>query len=140
MTEAEQLREIAGDDKKVVSLAIGDVLVSPLKARQLGGFAQAIEPISGELGGLLAEAESGAGIKPGAVLSLLAKGDHLLNAISVATDRTVDDIGELEVDELLRLVMKVVEVNADFFTRRVLPVLGSLKAMAPATGTESASG
>ncbi|MCB1630603.1 MAG: hypothetical protein H7A12_07270 [Pseudomonadales bacterium] len=52
-------------------------------------------------------------------------GDDLVRAVAIATDQTEDWLGELLPDEFLPLVTAVVEVNADFFVRRVLPALNA---------------
>ncbi len=88
-----------------------NVTVAPLKVRQIPPFVRAIGPaatqlFSGDLAGALG-----------------AYGDDLVRAVSVATDQPEAWLGDLDADEFLRLVGEVVEVNADFFGRRVAPVL-----------------
>ncbi len=53
---------------------------------------------------------------------LLTEGaEALMEALAAATDQPVDWIGELNLDEVVRLTRTVVEVNGDFFARTVLP-------------------
>lgn len=53
---------------------------------------------------------------------LLTEGaEDLMEALAAATDQPVEWIGELNLDEVVRLTRTVVEVNADFFARTVLP-------------------
>lgn len=52
-------------------------------------------------------------------------GEDLVRAVAIATDQTEDRLGELLPDEFLALVTAVVDVNADFFVRRVLPALNA---------------
>lgn len=48
-------------------------------------------------------------------------GETLLAAVSAATGKPVEWIDNLPPDEFIRLAGKLLEVNAGFFTRRVLP-------------------
>ena len=53
---------------------------------------------------------------------LLTEGaEELIEALAAATDKPLEWVGELNVDETMRLTLAVVEVNADFFARTVLP-------------------
>lgn len=56
-------------------------------------------------------------------LTLLAvdHGDTLLAAVSAATGKPVEWLEALQTDEFIKLAGLLLEVNADFFTRRVLP-------------------
>lgn len=53
-------------------------------------------------------------------------GDDLLQAVSIAVDKPRAWVDALAADEAILLAVKVVEVNADFFTRTVLPRLDGL--------------
>lgn len=89
------------------------VTVAPLKVRQIPAFARAIAPaaqavFSGDLMGAVA-----------------AHGEALIEAMAIATGESAEWLGELEADAFLALVGEVVEVNADFFVRRVGPALNA---------------
>ena len=87
--------------------------VLPLKVRQIPGFTRAIVPVLAPLGaGDLATA-------------IAVGGEDLVRAVAIATDQPEDWLGELLPDEFLALVTAVVDVNADFFARRVLPALNA---------------
>lgn len=75
---------------------------------------------------------------------LLCEGaEDLIEALAVATDKPNDWIGELNLDEIVRLTRAVVEVNADFFARTVLPEVekaqGALKGLNRAGRTSSSA-
>lgn len=53
-------------------------------------------------------------------------GDDLLQAVAVAVGKPRTWVDDLAADEAILLAAKVVEVNADFFTRTVLPRLDGL--------------
>ncbi len=87
------------------------VTVAPLRVRQIPPFLRAAGPA---LSGLFAGDLAGA---------LATHGEALIEAVAVATGEPAEWLGELEADEFLRLAVEVVEVNADFFVRRVSPAL-----------------
>lgn len=90
--------------------------ISPLKVGQMPGFLRAISPVmqhltAGEIDWLALFGE---------------RGDDLLSAIAIAVGKPRAWIDELAADEAILLAMKVIDVNADFFTRSVIPKLGGL--------------
>ncbi|MDO3524993.1 hypothetical protein Q3P09_24690, partial [Ralstonia pseudosolanacearum] len=69
-------------------------------------------------------------------------GDDLLQAVAIAVDKPRAWVDALAADEAILLAAKVVEVNADFFTRTVLPRLDGLFAQvtqATASGSTPSS-
>ena len=97
------------------------VACPPLRVRQIPAFTRAVAPI---LTPLLA----------GNWLSAVCEGgDELLRAVAIATGEPPEWLGELMPDELITLVAAVVEVNADFFVRRVLPTLNAAAATVQTT-------
>lgn len=105
---------------QAVAVAIGGetVLLSPLKVGQLPGFLRAISPVMQQI--------SSADID---WLSLFGeRGDDLLSAIAIAVGKPRAWVDELAADEAILLAAKVIEVNADFFTRTVMPRLDGVLA------------
>lgn len=90
----------------------GEVLtIKPLKVGQLPAFLRAISPMMQQL--TAAEIDW---------LALIGeRGDDLLAAIAIAVGKPRTWVDELAADEAILLAAKVIEVNADFFTRTVLP-------------------
>ena len=110
------------------------LLVKPLKVGQLPGFLRAISPVmqqmaSSEIDWLALFGE---------------RGDDLLSAIAIAVAKPRAWVDELAADEAILLAAKVIEVNADFFTRTVMPRLngemGGLFASTNATEATVATG
>ena len=110
------------------------LLVKPLKVGQLPGFLRAISPVMQQMAsseidwlGLFGE-----------------RGDDLLSAIAIAVAKPRAWVDELAADEAILLAAKVIEVNADFFTRTVMPRLngemGGLFAGTNTTGATAATG
>ena len=95
--------------------------IRPLKVGQLPAFLRAITPVMQQLNG-------------GEIdwLALFGERGHdLLSAIAIAVGKPRAWVDELAADEALLLAAKVIEVNADFFTRTVIPKLDGM--FAPVT-------
>ena len=123
MTELEQL--IASHIQ--VQIAGESLTIAPLKVGQLPAFLRAITPLMDYLREPVID-----------WLALLAqRGDDLLAALAIAVKKPPDWIHALNADEALLLAAKVMEVNADFFTRTVLPQLHGLMQHLPAQAAQT---
>jgi hypothetical protein len=101
-----------------IELVIGGeaLTIKPLRVGQLPAFLRAISPVMQQL--TAAEIDG---------LALMGeRGDDLLTAIAIAVGKPRAWVDELAADEAILLAAKVIEVNADFFTRTVLPRFDSL--------------
>ena len=67
------------------------------------------------------------------------RGDDLLTAVSIAIGKPRAWVDELAADEAILLAAKVIEVNADFFTRTVMPQLDGLFAQTSAVAATAGS-
>ena len=92
--------------------------IKPLKVRQMPAFLRAITPVMQQIGG--------DGIDWLALFG--ERGDDLLTAVSIAVGKPRAWVDELAADEAILLAAKVIEVNADFFTRTVMPRLDGVLA------------
>jgi hypothetical protein len=52
--------------------------------------------------------------------------DESLSVVVLLTDLEEDDLLDMEADKALEVILKVVEVNRDFFTQRILPQLPAI--------------
>lgn len=96
-----------------ISLAGDVVAIKPLKIGQMPAFLRAITPVMQQLGGN--------GID---WLALFGEhGDDLLTAVSIAISKPRAWVDALDADEAILVAAKVIEVNADFFIRTVMPRL-----------------
>ena len=96
-----------------LSLAGDVVAIKPLKIGQMPAFLRAITPVMQQLGSN--------GID---WLALFGEhGDDLLTAVSIAIGKPRMWVDALDADEAILVAAKVIEVNADFFTRTVMPRL-----------------
>ena len=85
--------------------------VAPIRVKDLPAFARTIEPIARDL---LAGDVAGA---------LARNADALIAATAIGARVERDWLDEQTAEELVALAIAVVEVNADFFVRRLLPRL-----------------
>ena len=92
------------------------VAIKPLKVGQMPAFLRAITPVMQQL--------------TSSEIDWLAlfgeRGDDLLSAIAIAVGKPRVWVDELAADEAILLAAKVIEVNADFFSRTVIPKLDGL--------------
>lgn len=116
-----------------ITLAGETISVKSLKVGQMPAFLRAITPVMQQI--------SGDGIDWLALFG--ERGDDLLTAVSIAVGKPRAWVDDLAADEAIVLAAKVIEVNADFFTRTVMPRLDDLFAQANvaarATGSTSSS-
>ncbi len=88
-----------------------DKTITPVKVKDLPAFLAAIEPIARELA-------------EGDILAALARhADRLIEATAIGAGVEREWLEQQEVDTLVDLAARVLEANADFFVRRVLPAI-----------------
>ena len=104
--------------------------IKPLKVGQMPAFLRAITPVMQQIGG--------DGIDWLALFG--ERGDDLLTAVSIAVGKPRAWVDALDADQAILLAAKVLEVNADFFTRTVMPRLDGLIARTCATAAMATAG
>ena len=106
------------------------LLIKPLKVGQLPGFLRAISPVMQQMSSTEID-----------WLALFGeRGDDLLTAMSIAIGKPRAWVDELAADEAILLAAKVIEVNADFFSRTVIPKLDGLFAQTKLPPVMAAAG
>ena len=113
-----------------ITLAGETVSVKPMKVGQMPAFLRAITPVMQQIGG--------DGIDWLALFG--ERGDDLLAAVSIAVGKPRAWVDDLAADEAIVLTAKVIEVNADFFTRTVMPRLDGLIASTSAVAAAATAG
>ena len=103
--------------------------IKPLKVGQMPAFLRAITPVMQQIGG--------DGIDWLALFG--ERGDDLLTAVSIAVGKPRGWVDALDADEAILVAAKVIEVNADFFTRTVMPRLDGLIAHTSAVAVTAGS-
>ena len=130
MTDLEKLIP----QETLVQVAGETIAIAPLKVGQLPAFLRVISPVMAQLSAPQID-----------WLALFGeRGDDLLNAIGIAVKKPREWVDDLAADDALLLAAKVMEVNADFFTRTVIPKLDGLFSLgkgiqAASTGSTSPS-
>ena len=88
--------------------------VRPLTMGRIPAFVKAAEPIKGVLGG--------GDINLADFLMDETKNKALINAIRLATGMSEQKLESLTPDTIIELATAILEVNADFFVRRLAPL------------------
>lgn len=87
--------------------------LTPIRVGELPAFVRAIRPFAEQL------------MQAVDWLALFAEhGEALLDALAIASRRPKDWVEALALDDAIRLADALLEVNADFFIRRVSPEVG----------------
>ena len=106
------------------------LVIKPLKVGQLPGFLRAISPVMQQISSTEID-----------WLALFGeRGDDLLTAVSIAVGKPRAWVDALDADQAILLAAKVIEVNADFFTRTVMPRLDGVIARTGATAAMATGG
>ena len=111
MAEAIDLKELDALANAPLTVTVGGrmVPITPVRVAELPAMLRACEPIFSQLaGGDVAAA-------------LLHNPDAAISAIAVGARLARADIDALALDELIELGGAVMQVNADFFARRLAP-------------------
>lgn len=96
-----------------VTLSSGTVLeITPIRVKELPALTAAVEPIFALIAG---------GMPVSAMLA--SNSDAVIAATAIGLRMARAELDEFELDDLVVAAAKVMEVNADFFARRVLPAL-----------------
>jgi hypothetical protein len=119
-----------------VTVTVGgeSLAITPLRIGELPAFTRALAPAVAEF--------RREGIDWLALFGL--HGEAMLTALAVASRRPREWIEQLAADEAILLAATIIEVNSDFFARRVLPkveaAMARLPAQGPTAGSTSPSG
>lgn len=102
----------------VARIGLRDVQIKPLTVRQLAPFGRALKDIPDDVL---------AGIISGQIdiVGVMAHSDAIARALAAATDAPLDALLDSDVVEFMDLAQRVIEVNADFFGRRLKAAAGS---------------
>ena len=91
------------------------VEITPLRVGELPAFLRAVQPVASRLAGDIDW------------ITLFAEqGEAVLEVVALACRREKSWVAGLAVDDAIRLAEAAVEVNADFFIRRVAPELSRI--------------
>jgi hypothetical protein len=108
--------EILGPTNNVAKFGGEEITVSPIRMGKLQAFTIAVKPIAQDLIAAL----SGEG---DLLATIEQHGDKLIEAVHIATGVPRETLEGAQIDEFITLAAAVVEVNADFFARRLLPAV-----------------
>lgn len=107
-------------EPKIVPAAGEQIEITQIRTKNI----PAVLRISAPIFSVLASAVNGKSLSSVDVISLIT--DHaesVIALVAIGCRKSEDWVGELEIDELVVLASAVVEVNALFFVKAVLPAL-----------------
>lgn len=138
--------------KITINSRLGDIVLEPMRMAKLKSFSHAVEPLISHIFDFLeddksekSDSEKQEKIKS-SILPLINKHyDDLVNLVCVAcNDVTKEKIDDMMPDEFIDLIGGVIEVNADFFVKNLLPIVkrrvGSIKSIIPQNLLKNKSG
>jgi hypothetical protein len=120
------LAKVVADPVRI-DIAGGREEIKPIKTRELPKLFKAIKPILADLQSLFRTLPSSSEEAAKAfIMRYLMDGSDqlvecLIQATAIAARKDRDWVDELDLDELVFLIGKLVEVNGDFLARAVLP-------------------
>ena len=95
-----------------------DIVVTPVKVKNLPAFLAAIEPVVRQLS---ASSAGATGAKDDLLLALATHAPNVIKATAVGVGVEEKWLGEQTTEVLVDLATAVLEVNMDFFVRVLLP-------------------
>lgn len=130
---SDDLQVVLPEDVRVV-IRGQEIVIRRIKVRQLTQVMQAVVPFYDKLKAIkLRQNKDDVSIIRMDLFGLLADhGPDIFKVMAILSDRPIEYIEDLDLDEAVALFVAVLEVNLDFFTQKVLPslslLLGSLAA------------
>lgn len=113
MPDPDDLETLLDPEPGWVTVAGEEIAVVPIKVRQLPAFSRAAKPLLARLG-------NGEHLD---LALLVSEIERVIELVVIATERERAWVDDLDLDQLILLAEKVVEVNAAFFGQRTLPAL-----------------
>lgn len=114
------LADLCEPSPRIVTIRREEIGILPLRMRQMSAFSKASGPVFGQ-------------ILSGDWKSAIDENEEAMRrAIAVAIERPEAWVWDLYQHEFMELTIAVLEVNLDFFVRRVLPSLVKIRMLAQA--------
>jgi hypothetical protein len=106
--------EVLNPPEATVQFSGEDVTVTPIRMGKLQAFTKVVRPIVGDI----VTALDGSGDM---LTTIELHCDRMIEAVQIATGIERDKLDNALPDEFIGLAKAVIEINADFFARRLLP-------------------
>ena len=114
-TEAEAIEALAGGPERSLEIGGQSLLITPIKTRELPALLRAAQPLID----LIQDAPGEGALQT----ALLREPDELIDALAIAGRMERVWVDDLALDDLITLATVAIEVNADFFTRTLAPMI-----------------
>lgn len=122
----DSLAKVVADPVRI-DIAGGREEIKPIKTRELPKLFKVVKPVLSDLQELFKRLPSGSDeISKKFIMAYLMEGSDqlvecLIQATAIAARKERDWVDDLDLDELVLLMGKLIEVNGDFLAHRVLP-------------------
>lgn len=107
---------------KEISINDENLTIKPFKFGELPKVFKAIGPLTSTLGNILQNRD----INFSSIAALIMEGgDSIIDLMVIGSRKPRDWVDELEMDQGVEVLTAIFEVNADFFIRKVLPLVNT---------------
>lgn len=114
---------ILNPEQKTVDFNGEQITITPVRMGNLQAFTAVMRPITKDV--IMALEGDG-----DLLMTIELHGNRMIEAVSIGTGISKERLDQCLPDEFLKLAVAVIEINADFFVRRLLPsVVASVQAM-----------
>jgi len=107
---------------KTISINDENLTIKPFKFGELPKVFKAIGPMTSTLGNLLQNRDASFAAIAGLITD---GGDSIIDLMVVGSRKPREWVEELEMDQGVEVLTAIFEVNADFFIRKVLPLVNT---------------
>lgn len=130
MTDDADIFDPAARDVSLTGRA--SVRLRPLSVGQFPKFLRAVRPIIHTIATLQKDQPEQAAAELMLLDLYVDHGENINQAVAIASGLELAEIEALPLDDMLRLAVAVWEINQDFFSQRVIPLLGQASNLARA--------
>lgn len=114
---ADDLSVIFDDQARAVTIGRDrQIQIKPITVGAVRDFTLAVKPIAADV----MAAVNGSG---DLMLTLELHADRMIDAVSIGAGLPLDEVRGLQLDDFVRLAAAIIEVNTDFFVKRLLPTV-----------------
>jgi hypothetical protein len=107
----------------IVEVGSESVEVLPLKFGQFGAFTRAVQPMIADMNMAFSEDKAEGTFAIDIAVLLSKHCEALIKSVAVAIEKPLEWVESLGMDDAIKLIQAVLEVNMDFFAQRLVPTL-----------------
>lgn len=106
--------------KITVTVRSGHISLEPIRVGKLKAFGAALEPMITDMFAVMESQDNSA------LVALVTKhAGSVVDLVALVTGKDKKDVDDFLLDELVEVVGGILEINADFFAKSLMPVIGN---------------